>query len=69
MRSNGLSDFSIDIYKLPANWLGAVVNITIAVSKKSIVDCAHAIKAYWRLETQRYTLFKGPIALHKFDAG
>jgi len=49
VRSNGLSDFSMDIYKSQANlrnWLGEVINITTAVSKASMVDSAHAIKAY-----------------------
>jgi hypothetical protein len=53
VRSNGLSDFSMDIYKWKANLrncLGKVVNITMAVSKESEVNHAHAIKAYWRLQ-------------------
>jgi hypothetical protein len=72
VRSNGLSDISMDIYKLKTNlrnWLGEVLNITITVSKESIVDRAHAIKAYWRLEIKLYPRWKEPKALHKFDPG
>jgi len=70
--SIGLSDFPIHMYKLQANlrkWLGEVINIIIAVSKESIVERVHAIKAYWRLEIQLYSRRKGLMALLNLDAG
>jgi hypothetical protein len=72
VRFNDLSDFSTDIYKWKAklrNCLGKVLNITMAVSKESNVNHAHALKEYWTLWVWLYPRRKDLITLNELDAG